>query len=56
MKVSIDLSWQLTHFVVKLFNGELDSPIVLALALDELSDVAWAEYESNEDCPIVDYQ
>ena len=48
MKVSVELSWLLSQFITQIFRGQLDSPEMIALALDELSDAAWAEAEAVE--------
>lgn len=48
MNISVELSWKIAQFITQIFRGQLDSPEAIALALDELSDAAWAEYESQE--------
>jgi hypothetical protein len=45
--VSVELSWLLAQFVAQLFSGQLATPELIALALDELSDAAWAEAEAR---------
>lgn len=44
--ITAELSWKLAQFVAQLFSGQLATPEALALALDELSDAAWAEAEA----------
>ena len=51
MNISVELSWKIAQFITQIFRGQLDSPEVIALALDELSDAAWDEAEGDEDCP-----
>jgi hypothetical protein len=47
MKISVELSWKIAQFITQIFRGQLDSPEQIALALDELSDGAWAEAEAS---------
>lgn len=43
--ISTELSWQLAQFVARLFSGKFRDAEALAVALDRLSDAAWAEAE-----------
>lgn len=49
MNISVELSWKIAQFITQIFRGQLDSPEAVALALDELSDAAWDEVESQEE-------
>lgn len=49
MKVSVELSWRIAQFITQIFRGQLDSPMSIALYLDELSDAAWAEAEGDDE-------
>lgn len=51
MNISVELSWKIAQFITLIFRGSLDSPEQIALALDKLSDAAWAEAEGDEECP-----
>lgn len=45
LRLSVALSLRLAQFVARLFGGQLNNPEAVAAALDELSDLAWAEAE-----------
>ena len=44
-RISVELSWLLAQFVSQLFSGSFKSAEAIAVALDKLSDAAWAEAE-----------